>query len=98
MTGKTDGKGGFAVPLTIKGTYSVALLKDGVVVKTIKINSMPKAPAGAPAAPAAQVGPEMLSLLALAIIAVLVVLVMVYSGKKKGPEKGKATEKGKGKA
>lgn len=44
-SGKTDEAGNFDLPLTMKGTYSIALLKDGAVVKIIEVQAFPKAQA-----------------------------------------------------
>ncbi|MFH0884786.1 MAG: NosD domain-containing protein [Candidatus Micrarchaeota archaeon] len=42
LTGKTKPDGSFTLPLTLKGAYSIALLRDGAVVKTLVINALPK--------------------------------------------------------
>ncbi len=43
LTGKTDASGDFSVPLDMIGTYTVAYLRNGTVVKTVEIHSMPGA-------------------------------------------------------
>jgi LPXTG-motif cell wall-anchored protein len=40
-SGKTDDDGNFALPLDAPGTYSVSLLKNGTVIKTILVQSLP---------------------------------------------------------
>lgn len=45
-TGVTDENGSFTLPLSLPGTYKVALMKDGQAVKIIEVKSMPKAQGG----------------------------------------------------
>lgn len=54
ISGKTDADGNFVLPLTLKGTYKVALLKDGQVVQELSLDSMPKAPGEEPGKPTAE--------------------------------------------
>ncbi len=42
LTGKTDASGNFSLPLKVTGTYTVAYMKNGTVVKTVEINALPK--------------------------------------------------------
>ena len=78
LTGSTDSKGGYVLPLTLQGNYTVTLLKDGVVVKTIRIESLPKAAPSETQPPTAQGSPEILSLVGLLVLLVIVVIVIVY--------------------
>jgi uncharacterized repeat protein (TIGR01451 family) len=41
--GRTDAYGNFNLPLGLTGVYTVNLLKDGTILRSIKINSMPAA-------------------------------------------------------
>ena len=43
LTGKTDTSGNFSLPLKVTGTYTVAYMKNGTVVKTVEIQSLPRA-------------------------------------------------------
>jgi parallel beta-helix repeat protein len=78
FTGKTGPDGSFELPLTLQGIYKVSLLKGGVVVKTIQINSLPKAPAEEPAKPTATGGLEIFSLIGLLVLLLVVILGVVY--------------------
>lgn len=42
-TGRTDGNGGFTLPLNMQGTYTITLLKGGQPVKQITLQALPKA-------------------------------------------------------
>jgi parallel beta-helix repeat protein len=78
FTGKTGPDGSFELPLTLQGIYKVSLLKNGTVVKTIQINSLPKAPAEEPAKPTGTGGTEIFSLIGLLVLLLVVILGVVY--------------------
>jgi hypothetical protein len=42
LSGKTGPDGSFTLPLALKGAYTIALLRDGVVVKALMINALPR--------------------------------------------------------
>ncbi len=84
-TGMTDENGNFDLPLTIEGTYRVALLKDGQVVKVIEVKAFPQAPPEEPEKPVAA-GDGLGPMLAIAVLVLLLVLGLIYwrsRGKKK---------------
>ena len=89
LTGKTDAIGYFTIPLTVRGNYTVSLLKNGTVVKTILINALPKAPIQPPVKPTAVTTPDYMWLIWLLILAVLIILLIAYyrSRRKKEPMK-----------
>ena len=89
LTGKTDAIGYFTIPLTVRGNYTVALLRNGTVVKTILINALPKAPIQPPVKPTAVTTPDYMWLIWLLILAVLIILLIAYyrSRRKKEPMK-----------
>ncbi len=76
-TGRTDENGNFALPLGSEGTYKVALIRDGQVVKVIEVKAFPQAApeeGAQPEKPAAE-GDDagMTALLALVVIAAIAV-------------------------
>jgi parallel beta-helix repeat protein len=75
--GRTDENGNFDLPLNMQGTYRVALLKDGAVVKVIEVKAFPQAQPQEPQKPAAT-GPDMGMVLMLLFLMLLVVLGIVY--------------------
>lgn len=86
ITGQTDEDGNLDIPLNLKGAYNVTLLKDGVPVKSILINAMPKTPSEEPETPTAT-GDDSLSLLFLLLLLVIIIGGLVYwrgRGKSKG--------------
>ncbi len=84
-SGKTDEEGNFNLPLNVEGTYKVALLKNGTVVKTIEVKAFPQGAPGEPEKPGTA-GPDAFSLLWLIVLLLLIVGVIVYwrSRQKKG--------------
>jgi parallel beta-helix repeat protein len=50
-SGRTDEDGHFNLPLRLEGTYKVALLKNGTIVKAIEVRAFPKAQPVEPAKP-----------------------------------------------
>ena len=56
----------------------MTLLKDGVVVKTIQINSLPKAPPEEQQKPTATSGTDPIAIVGLLILLVLVVLGVIF--------------------
>ncbi|MFH0884295.1 MAG: LPXTG cell wall anchor domain-containing protein [Candidatus Micrarchaeota archaeon] len=74
-TGTTDENGTISFPLSLQGTYKVALLKDGLTLKIIEVKAMPKAQSEEPDKPTGAssdimpivIGISLLLLLALAI-------------------------------
>jgi hypothetical protein len=91
LTGKTDATGNFTLPLTTSGTYTVAYLKDGAVVKVVEIKSLPKASPGAEegAPPTTATGLDALGgatvgmVALLAIVVAGVVIMLIGKGKEK---------------
>jgi hypothetical protein len=77
LTGQTDANGNFDLPLTSKGTYKVALLKDGMVVKTLQVNALPKATPDEGTKPSATQGGDIFSMLWV-ILLLLVVVIGIY--------------------
>jgi hypothetical protein len=86
FSGRTDESGNFDLPLTLKGTYEVSLVKDGQVVKVIQVQAFPQAQPDEGNKPAAGGGPDVGLMLALLLLLLLVVVGIVYwrsRGKKK---------------
>ncbi len=77
FTGRTDENGNFDLPLNLQGTYKVALLKDGAVVKVIEVKAFPQAQPEEPTKPAAT-GPDLGAMLALVVLLLLIVLGVIY--------------------
>jgi len=84
ITGKTDENGNFVLPLSMKGTYKVALLKDGQVIQELSLDSMPKAPAEEPGKPTGE--EEDLTPLGFLLLLLLILLglVVYWRRRKKG--------------
>jgi parallel beta-helix repeat protein len=85
FSGKTDANGDFTLPLTLQGTYKVALLQDGEVVKELDIRALPKAPPAEPEKPT-QASDELWPLW-LILLLVLIVLIIIYWRRKKKKQK-----------
>jgi hypothetical protein len=88
LTGKTDATGNFTLPLTTSGTYTVAYLKDGTVVKVIEIKALPRASPGGEEKPTATgldaLGSATVGMVALlAIVVAGVIIVLMGKGKEK---------------
>ena len=77
-TGRTDENGNLDLPLNIEGTYKVALLKDGQVVKIIEVKAFPQAQPEVPEKPTTAGDDPMGMLLALLILLLLVAAGIVY--------------------
>jgi parallel beta-helix repeat protein len=75
--GKTDESGNFELPLDMKGTYQVALLKDGQPVRVIQVQAFPQAQPEQPEKPTAT-GPDMSFLLWVLVLFVLLVGGILY--------------------
>lgn len=77
-TGQTDDSGNFDLPLNQQGTYQVALLKDGKVVKIIEVKAFPQAQPETPEKPSAA-GPDLFSLVwVFGLLLLLFVLLVIY--------------------
>ncbi|MEW6036569.1 MAG: hypothetical protein AB1529_08210, partial [Candidatus Micrarchaeota archaeon] len=76
-SGRTDNEGNFNLPLTLEGTYRVALLRDGQVIKTIEVKALPKATPEEPGKPA-QGGTDAITLLFLALLVLLIIGAIIY--------------------
>ena len=87
LTGSTDSKGGFVLPLTLQGNYTIALIKDGVTVKTLMIESLPKAPPEEQNPPTATGSPMVWSILGLILLVIVVIVLIVYYMSRKGKKK-----------
>jgi len=75
--GKTDDNGNFQLPLGMKGTYLVALLKDGQPVRTIKVQAFPQAEPAEPEKPTAG-GLDAGPLLFVAVLLIAILAGLVY--------------------
>jgi hypothetical protein len=82
--GTTDASGNFIFPLGMRGIYAVNLLKDGTIIKTIKIEAVPAA-----APPEKGLSTENLICIAAIILAVILALV-AWKRRKKDKGYGKA--------
>jgi hypothetical protein len=81
LNGRTDENGNFTLPLTVEGTYKIALLQDGDIVKVLEIQALPKAAPSEPEKPT-QTSDELWPLWLLLLL-VLIILVLVYWRRKK---------------
>jgi parallel beta-helix repeat protein len=86
LAGKTDANGDFVLPLTVEGTYKVALLQDGEVVKVLNIQALPKAPPSEPEKPT-QASDEWWPLWLVILLAAIIIILLYWRRKKKKPEK-----------
>jgi parallel beta-helix repeat protein len=86
LAGKTDANGDFVLPLTVEGTYKVALLQDGEVVKTLNIQALPKAPPSEPEKPT-QTSDEWWPLWLIILLALIIIILLYWRRKKKKPKK-----------
>jgi hypothetical protein len=84
LTGQTDANGNFNLPLGLEGIYKISLLKDGSVLKSIDVVSLPK-PAAAPAPGAAPSGDIFSALWVVGLL--LVVVIGIYLFAKGRPKK-----------
>ncbi|MFN7990889.1 MAG: NosD domain-containing protein [Candidatus Micrarchaeia archaeon] len=75
--GKTDDSGNMELPLNLEGTYKVALLKDGKVIKEIFVQALPKAGGGEGTKPTST-GPDSFTLLWLLILVIGVIAAIFY--------------------
>jgi LPXTG-motif cell wall-anchored protein len=76
--GRTDESGNFNLPLNAEGTYRVALLKDGQVIKTIEVKAFPQGTPTEPGKPGGAGGTDALSLLWLILLLLLIIGVIFY--------------------
>jgi hypothetical protein len=76
-SGKTDENGNFGLPLTLEGTYQVALLRNGSVVKVISVQSLQATPGGEEGKPTAA-GGDVMSLVWLLLLVLVVVGAVIY--------------------
>ena len=85
--GRTDDSGNFDLPLDMKGTYQVALLKDGQPVRIIQVQAFPQAQPEDTGKPAAA-GPDISILLWVLVLFVLLVGGILYwRSMGRGPKK-----------
>ncbi len=75
--GKTDENGNFELPLELKGTYQVTLLKEGQPVRTIQVQAFPQAEPEEPEKPTAG-GPDAGMLLWAAVLVLAAAAFLVY--------------------
>jgi len=85
-SGKTDEDGNFDLPLTIKGTYTIALLKDGVVLKLIQVQAFPEAAPEEPVKPTSP-GLDLGVMVALLFVLLLLAVGLVLYWRSRGSKK-----------
>ena len=86
LSGKTNPDGTFTLPLALKGAYTIALLRDGIAVRSLIINALPKSePVEPPKPPVVQTDDSWLCW-ALILLA-LVILGLAYWRSRKEKEK-----------
>ncbi|MEW6035082.1 MAG: right-handed parallel beta-helix repeat-containing protein [Candidatus Micrarchaeota archaeon] len=83
--GRTDEEGNFNLPLNLEGTYKVALLKDGKVIKTIDVKAFPQAAPEQPEKPPTA-GTDAFPLLWLVVL-VLLVMGAIFYWRRRGQKK-----------
>ncbi|MEW6036399.1 MAG: hypothetical protein AB1529_07340, partial [Candidatus Micrarchaeota archaeon] len=89
--GRTDGSGRFTLPLELKGTYTIELLKNGTVVKVIEVKALPKAEPLEPEKPAEVPKEDYSALLWLLLLAAAAAILFLY-WKRRKKEKGRPKE------
>jgi hypothetical protein len=83
FTGKTGPDGGFALPLSMNGTYRIALVRDGNTLKAIEVNAIPRSSGIEPQKPTAIIPEGSLPCLVLGALALLVLLIIYWRGRRK---------------
>jgi parallel beta-helix repeat protein len=86
LTGKTDSLGNFTLPLKTTGTYKVAYIRNGTVVKVVEIRALPKAPGAGDENPPTATGGELAGGAAFLVIALLALIAgwIILSRRRKG--------------
>jgi hypothetical protein len=85
ITGKTDSSGNFALPLKTTGIYKIAYMKNGSVVKTVEIQSLPRAStSGEETPPTITTGAIATGALWLLVILGLIVVALLIMRRRKG--------------
>ncbi|MFN7990890.1 MAG: right-handed parallel beta-helix repeat-containing protein [Candidatus Micrarchaeia archaeon] len=77
FSGKTDGAGGFELPLRSRGTYKVALIRDGSVVKAIEVASLPQS-GGEEGGKPSQGGSDAAPLIGLLVLILILAAAFLY--------------------
>jgi hypothetical protein len=92
LSGKTDSSGNFTMPLQIIGNYTVSYTKNGTVIRTIRINSLPRAEP-TEQGPKSIFAEENAGVLWALILAAILVLAVLYWRRRTKDEKAKAKPK-----
>jgi hypothetical protein len=96
--GKTDENGNFALPLSMNGTYKIALLKDGLPVKTVEIRSIPVSNPIGENPPVVSSGPDAGSMVLSLLVLLALCLAAVLYWRGRGSKRAKPKEAGAGAA
>jgi hypothetical protein len=83
ITGRTNESGSFVLPLTEKGNYLVTLVRGGVPVRSITVQSLPLAVISEPEKPSATPKPDEYSLLWLLLLLLLAIAAIAYWRRRK---------------
>jgi hypothetical protein len=95
MTGKTDANGNYALLLEQTGTYTISIMKNGQLLKTITINA-PRAQPSQPGAPGeAGVQPELPIGAIVVVLVILLALAVIWMAGKKSSGKPAKHQAGK---
>lgn len=86
-TGRTDKNGNFLVPLDIKGTYRVTLLKDGAPVRVVEIRAAASSKPAEEPPPTAAGGLDAGTALFIVILLVLGIAAFLYWRRRAGQKK-----------
>jgi hypothetical protein len=89
--GRTDEEGNFNLPLNLEGTYRVALLRDGQVIKTIEVRAFPQAKPEEAEKPTTT-GSDAFPLLWLVVLVLLIIGAIIYWRSRGQKKKGTGTK------
>ncbi len=84
LTGKTDSAGNFVLPLQVTGNYHVAYMKNGTVVKSVDIQSLPRASTTEQTPPTLTIANITEGTLTVLIILVLIAAAIILMRRRKG--------------
>jgi hypothetical protein len=84
LTGKTDSAGNFDLPLKVTGTYTVAYMKNGMVMKTVQIQSLPRATTPQENPPTITIGNVTSGALAVIVLLALIIVAVRIMRRRKG--------------
>ncbi len=87
LSGKTNPDGTFTLPLALKGAYTVALLRDGIAVRSLAISALPKSEPIEPPKPPVVQTDDWSWLLWIVILLAFLMIGLIYWRRRKEKEK-----------